>query len=107
MRSEFDIGRHIRRLQDSDEYFHTFIDRKSLAAGVLSLGPGEEDVQEPHDSDEIYYIVDGDGFLRIGKKDHAVSKGMAFFVAANTKHRFFGNTKRLDVIYFFGCPDQR
>ncbi len=49
----FDTDRYVRKLRDSDEYFHTFIDRESLAAGVLSLGPGEEDTQEPHDSDEI------------------------------------------------------
>jgi len=33
--------------------------------GVLFLRPGEKDTQEPHESDEIYYIIAGDGFLRI------------------------------------------
>jgi hypothetical protein len=30
---------------------------------------------------------------------------MAFFVAKNVKHHFFGNTKELTVLYFFGGPD--
>ena len=34
-----------------------------MAVGVLFLKPGENDTQEPHDSDEIYYILDGNGFL--------------------------------------------
>lgn len=102
MKIEFDTRRYVRDLEGSGEYFHTFIDRGSLAAGVLSLDPGGEDTQEPHESDELYYVVRGDGFLRIGRKDYAVSAGSAFFVARNTEHRFHGNAERLVALYFFG-----
>nr|AIE94456.1 hypothetical protein [uncultured marine thaumarchaeote AD1000_46_C12]AIE94524.1 hypothetical protein [uncultured marine thaumarchaeote AD1000_46_F05] len=33
----------------------------------MSLDPGEEDAQEPHESDEMYYVLKGNGFLRIKK----------------------------------------
>ena len=74
-----------------------------MAAGVLSLEPGEDDTQEPHDSDEMYYVLNGNGFLRINKTDYAIKPGKAFFVPKNVEHCFFGNTKKLTVLYFFSA----
>ena len=105
MKIEFDTAEYVKELKQSENYFHTFINRESLAAGVLSLEPGEEDTQTPHESDEIYYIIQGDGFLKINKKDYPVSEGKVFFVAKNIEHYFFGNSKKLTVLYFFGGPD--
>lgn len=105
MKIEFDTSAYINELQKSENYFHTFINRESLAAGVLSLEPGEEDTQTPHESDEVYYVIQGDGFLKINKKDYAVSEGKVFFVAKDIEHYFFGNSKKLIVLYFFGGPD--
>ncbi len=104
MKNEFDIKEYVKNLKGTT-YFHTFVNRDNLAAGVLRLLPGDEDTQEPHDSDEIYYVVKGDGFLQIGQKNYAVSEGKAYFVGRNIKHKFFGNSKELVVLYFFGGPD--
>ncbi len=105
MKINFDINDSIEKIKKSDSYFHTFISTSGLAAGVLVLRPGEEDTQEPHDSDEIYYVISGDGFLRIKNKDNKVSKDRVFFVARNVRHYFHGNKKELKVLYFFGGPD--
>ncbi len=86
-------------------YFHTFINKSSLAAGVLVLKPGEEDTQTPHDTDEVYYVISGDGFLKIKGKDYKVAKDKLFFVAKDVEHYFHGNKKELKVLYFFGGPD--
>ncbi|MGI0064132.1 MAG: cupin domain-containing protein [Nitrosopumilaceae archaeon] len=53
----------------------------------------------------MYYIIRGNGYLKINKKDYAVSEGKVFFVGKNVEHNFFGNTKDLIVLYFFGGPD--
>ena len=105
MKIDFDTNEYIKKIAKSDTYFHTFINKENLAAGVLRLEPGEEDTQEPHESDEIYYIVKGDGFLLIDKKDYPVSEGMSYYVAKKVPHRFHGNKKELVVMYFFGGPD--
>ena len=105
MKNDFDTNQYIKDLQKSDDYFHTFINRDTLAAGILYLEPGEDDTQTPHDFDEVYYVIEGDGFLKINKKDYPVSAGKAFFVAKDVEHYFFGNSKKLIVLYFFGCPD--
>ena len=105
MKLDFDLNDYVEKIKKGNSYFHTFINRSSLAAGVLVLKPGEEDTQDPHDSDEVYYVISGDGYLRIKDKDYAVSKEKLFFVAKDVEHYFHGNKKELKVIYFFGGPD--
>jgi mannose-6-phosphate isomerase-like protein (cupin superfamily) len=105
LKIDFDINECIKKIAKSDTYFHTFINKKNLAAGVLRLEPGEKDTQDPHESDEVYYVVNGDGFLTIDKKDYPVSDGMLYYVAKKISHRFHGNKKELVVLYFFSGPD--
>ena len=105
MKIVFDTNQYVKDMAKSDSYFHTFINRDTLAAGVLRLEPEERDTQDPHESDEIYYVVRGDGFLNINGKNYDVSEGLSFFVAKNTPHYFHGNKKELVVLYFFGGPD--
>ena len=105
MKIEFDTKEYIKNIEKGKSYFYTFINRENIAAGILRLAPGEEDTQEPHDSDEVYYVVRGNGLLNVGGKDYAISEGMSYFVGKNVEHRFHDNTKDLVVIYFFSGPD--
>ena len=105
MKLDYDVSKYIEKIKKNEEYFHTFINKQSLAAGVLVLHPGEEDTQEPHESDEVYFVIKGDGFLKIKNKDYPVKPNKMYFVAKNIDHFFFGNKKELVVLYFFGGPD--
>ena len=102
MKYEYDTDTYLKQISGTNSYFNTFLDKETLAAGILSLEPGEEDTQEPHDSDEMYYVLKGNGFLPINKNEYILKPGKAFFVPKNIKHYFFGNTKKLIVLYFFG-----
>ena len=105
MKLEFELNTYLEKIKKGSSYFQTFINKNSLATGVLVLQPGEEDTQVPHDSDEVYYVISGDGFLKIKDKDYKVSKDKLFFVAKDVEHYFHGNKKELKVLYFFGGPD--
>mgnify|MGYP003977706837 FL=1 len=105
MKLDFDLSSYFEKVKNSNSFFHTFINRDSLAVGLLVLKPGEEDTQTPHASDEVYYVISGNGFLKIKNKDYPVSKDKLFFVAKDVKHYFHGNTSELKVLYFFGGPD--
>jgi mannose-6-phosphate isomerase-like protein (cupin superfamily) len=105
LKLEFNLKDNLEKIQKSNSYFHTFINKDSLAAGVLILKPGEEDTQEPHESDEVYFVLSGNGCLKIKNKNYAVSKDKLFFVAKGTPHFFHSNTKALKVLYFFGGSD--
>ncbi|MDH5431129.1 MAG: cupin domain-containing protein [Nitrosopumilus sp.] len=105
MKLEYDLDTYIEKIKNNTSYFDTFINKESLAAGILVLKPGEEDTQTPHESDEVYFVLSGNGFLKIKNKDYKVSKNKLFFVAKDVEHFFYGNTKELQVLYFFGGPD--
>ena len=87
------------------ELYSFFINNENLTAGVLVLQPSEEDTQEPHESDEVYFILKGDGFLKIKDTDYPVSENKMYFVGKQIEHFFHGNSKELIVLYFFGGPD--
>jgi mannose-6-phosphate isomerase-like protein (cupin superfamily) len=105
MKIEFDVKKYINGVKNSDGYFHTFLNRQNIAMGVLVLAPGQEDTQTPHDADEMYFVIRGDGYLKIDNKDYAVYEEMAYYVQKNISHKFFGNKKELVVLYFFSGPD--
>ena len=42
------------------------------------MNPGEEDIQTPHDSDEVYYVISGNGFLKIKDDNYKVYKDKLF-----------------------------
>ena len=105
MKIQFDTNQYFKKLKNNKSYFETFINKESLAAGVIFLKPGQKDTQEPHESDEVYYILSGNGFLQLNKKSYTIKKGQIYFVAKNTPHRFYGNTTNLSVLYFFSGYD--
>ena len=105
MKFEYDTTDYIRKINKGSSYFDTFLNKETLAAGILVLKPGEEDTQLPHESDEIYYVLEGDGYLKIKNKNYSIKKGKVFFVPKNVEHYFFGNKKKLTVLYFFGGSD--
>ena len=74
LKLEFNLKDNLDKIKKSDSYFRTFINKDSLATGILILNPGEEDTQEPHESDEVYFIISGNGFLKIKNKDYEIDK---------------------------------
>ena len=105
LKIQFDTKQYFKKLENSKSYFQTFINKESLATGVIFLKPGQNDTQDPHESDEIYYILDGNGFLQINDKSYRIKKEEIYFVAKDVPHRFYGNTKNLSILYFFGGSD--
>ncbi len=62
-----------------------------LAHGTMQLrwfAPKGEDVQTPHDQDELYIIAAGTGWFRRGAERVAFAPHDALFVRAGEAHRF-------------------
>jgi mannose-6-phosphate isomerase-like protein (cupin superfamily) len=81
LKLEFNLKDNLEKIQKSNSYFHTFINKDNLAAGVLILKSGEEDTQEPHENEQVYFVLSGNGYLKIKNKNYKVSKEKLFFVA--------------------------
>jgi len=96
-----DIRKLLSKMDLDNSDFLNFFDLQHLQVGILRLKPGEKDTQEPHPSDEIYLVLEGDGFIEIGKKAYILKKDLFIYVPARVIHRFYGNTQEILVVYFF------
>ncbi len=62
-----------------------------MAGGTMSVevfAPKEQDLQEPHRQDELYFVHSGNGDIVINGQRFDAAAGDAFFVAAGVAHRF-------------------
>ncbi|HKO65808.1 MAG TPA: cupin domain-containing protein, partial [Candidatus Nitrosocosmicus sp.] len=79
-------------------YFLDFIHNSSFEVGVLRLNPGQKDTQGPHSEDELYFVVEGNGYINIVEKNFKIKKGSCIFVPSKATHYFHGNKERLVVL---------
>jgi mannose-6-phosphate isomerase-like protein (cupin superfamily) len=102
MEKIYDTEQVISKLDSKPHsYFMDFLKTNTFEVGILRLDPNEKDTQSPHLADELYYVIEGNGYIRIDKKNHKVKKGSCIFVPAKTSHNFFGNNDRLVALYVF------
>ena len=91
----------VAQLEKEGGYYLDFLKIRNLEAGIIMLHPGEKDTQEPHSTDELYCVIEGSGFMELGKCKRPVKKGSIIFVPAKMHHRFYGNRENLVVLYMF------
>ena len=96
---------HIDQLEEQREQarksYLEFLRVPAMSAGVYTLPAGGVDRQEPHNEDEMYYVVRGRARMRAGSEDQAIGPGSVIFVAAKIEHRFYDIEEELVVLVFF------
>ena len=95
------LDKVIAALDNTGNYFLDVFNNKGVDLGILRLRKGETDTQLPHSVNEVYFIVEGNGFIEMEGKLKPVKKADFIFVAANIQHRFIVDDEDLVVIYFF------
>ena len=70
----------------ADRRYAQVIGHGSMSAGLYA--PHESDDQEPHDQDQLYLVVNGTGFFRVGDDRRPFGAGDLLFVGAGAEHRF-------------------
>jgi mannose-6-phosphate isomerase-like protein (cupin superfamily) len=98
-----DIRKLYSKMDLHNSEFLSFFDLEHLQVGLLRLRPGEIDTQAPHSTDEVYLVLEGDGFIEIGNKSYNLNKDLFIYVPAQVKHRFHGNKQQILVLYFFSA----
>jgi mannose-6-phosphate isomerase-like protein (cupin superfamily) len=106
MENIYETNKVIAQIEFNDEninenYFLDFLQTHSFDVGILVLKPGQKDIQKPHSQDELYYIIEGNGFIEIGNTTRSFHSGSCIFIPSNTHHRFFDNISRIVVLYVF------
>ena len=78
-----------------------FLNVPTLRTGLYELAAGSEDGQNPHDDDEVYYVLSGRAQLSVAGESQEVAPGDVIFVGANVEHHFHDITEDLSVLVFF------
>jgi mannose-6-phosphate isomerase-like protein (cupin superfamily) len=97
----FELQELIRQLNKEGGYFLGFLKIRDLEAGIILLHPGDNDTQTAHTADELYYIIEGNGIMELGKSKKPIKQGSIVFVPAGLHHRFYGNKEDLIALYMF------
>ena len=78
-----------------------FLDVSTLNAGLYVLPAGGTDSQQPHRTDEVYYVLSGRGVLDVEGEEYAAQSGSVIYVKAHAAHHFHSITEELKVLVFF------
>ena len=97
----FQLGDLVEVLKREGEYFLEFLKIRDLEAGIIVLHPADHDTQESHPADELYYVIEGSGLIKLGTLEKSIRKGSIIFVPAGVYHKFYGNKEDLVVLYVF------
>ena len=86
--------------------YHEFIRHPSMSVGLYVLPANSQDTQNPHNEDEVYYVVAGKGqFWVDGVGDMPAFSGDTLFVPAHVAHRFHTIEEELRLLVFFAPPE--
>ncbi|MEX0288336.1 MAG: cupin domain-containing protein [Flavobacteriaceae bacterium] len=99
--SSFHIDSLLGALQKDDKRWTSFIKGKNVLTGLYHLKAGEEDRQQPHDTDEVYYVIEGKAKFITDEQEIPVTKGSVLFVKAEVAHKFVAIEEDLVIIVFF------
>ena len=83
---------------------HEFFMASRLSLGLYVLKAGEPDLQQPHTEDEVYYVIQGQGMIRVGDEDRPVKAGSMVYVDEAVEHRFHNITEDLQILVMFAPP---
>ena len=99
----FAVGEVQRRLAAANGGYEVVHRSPGLEVGVYVLVAPEPDRQQPHDTDEVYVVLEGRGVLTVEDEQIPVEKGKAVFVPAGVEHRFTGY-EGLSLLVIFTRP---
>ena len=99
----FDLDSLISSLKGSPVEYLEFLKVSSLSCGIYHLAQGETDPQQPHEEDEIYYVVNGRAKFKTDAGVRDIAAGSILFVAAKAEHCFVDITEELTLLVFFAA----
>jgi mannose-6-phosphate isomerase-like protein (cupin superfamily) len=97
-----EIERVRERLEAGSGGYEVVHSSPGLEIGVYVLVAPEPDRQQPHEVDEVYYVLEGRGALEIEGETVELQHGQAQFVAAGAEHRFTGYEQMSVLVIFAG-----
>jgi mannose-6-phosphate isomerase-like protein (cupin superfamily) len=100
----FDINGTAERLAAGNGGYEVVLSTPGLELGVYVLVAPEPDRQQPHEWDEVYFVLGGRGTLTVEGEEIPVEAGRAVFVKAGAEHRFTGYEALSLLVVFDKTP---
>lgn len=97
----FELDSLVSTLEASEKPWLPFINGENVLTGIYSLKAGAIDKQQPHGTDEVYYVVSGKGKFRVEDEERSIQAGSILFVKAHASHNFFDIVEDLVMVVFF------
>lgn len=97
----FDLNAILAAHEENGRLYYEFIRVPALSVGLYRLPAGRKDPQQPHNEDEVYYIINGRGMIHVAGEDRPVMAGTTVYVAAQDTHYFHTITEDLTILVFF------
>jgi transcriptional regulator with XRE-family HTH domain len=78
---------------------------KKMEAVMMTLKPGEKtEIEEPHEGEEMGFILGGRIEIQLGKKAHRAKKGECFYFPAERDHALTNVGSREAVLLWITSP---
>ena len=100
----FDVEAAKKRLAAAGGGYEVVHSSPGIEMGVYVLVAPEPDRQQPHEDDEVYVVLDGDGVLEIEGEPVELREGHGVFVPAGAEHRFLGYEQLALLVIFERRP---
>jgi mannose-6-phosphate isomerase-like protein (cupin superfamily) len=97
------ITEALAKLTEQHKLFVELFRHGSLSVEVYK--PSGTDNQQPHNKDEVYVIISGNGDFLNGTTITPFQKGDFLFVPAGVEHRFLNFSKDFSTWVIFYGPD--
>jgi mannose-6-phosphate isomerase-like protein (cupin superfamily) len=78
-----------------------FLRVPALSSGLYFLPVDAVDTQQPHNEDEVYYVVHGRAQIRVADEDQVVEAGTMVYVPAQVPHYFHAIVEDLAILVLF------
>lgn len=97
----FNIAALLKQHAAAGKLYLEFLREPSMSLGIYILPAGATDPQQPHQEDEVYYILHGRGQIMVDGEDQPIQPGSIVFVGKQVEHRFHTITEDLHILVFF------
>lgn len=99
----FDLTQIRTELERGKVQYKEFLRVPSLSCGLYQLPAGSQDMQTPHDEDEVYLVLEGRARMKTGDELQEVKPGMVLYIRAAETHSFFEIEEDMTLMVFFAA----
>lgn len=97
----FDVADIRAQMSNNAVEYKEFMRVPAVSCGLYHLAAGSQDMQTPHDEDEMYYVLEGRAQLQVGDEIHEVKPGSILYVQAAEAHSFFEIVEDMTLLVVF------